>query len=83
MTASSPPPHTHDRESEGGKEAQRRTGAKITAAKIRDTKTTQRNFTDTMTRKANDANFFVDKYVIARDATLFEKDAQGRDATLF
>ena len=37
----SPPPHTHDRESEGGKEAQRRTGAKITAAK-----TTRCNFTD-------------------------------------
>ena len=30
-----------------------------------------------MTRKANDANFFVEKYAIARDATPFEKDAQA------
>ena len=31
-----------------------------------------------MTRKANDANFVVEKYAIARDATPFEKDAQAR-----
>ena len=36
-----------------------------------------------MTRKVNDANFFVEKYAIARDATSFEKDAQAPDATLF
>ena len=37
-----------------------------------------------MTRKANDANFFVvEKYAIGRDATLFEKGAQAQDATFF
>ena len=36
-----------------------------------------------MTRKANDAIFFVEKYAIARDATQFENDAQAQDATLF
>ena len=36
-----------------------------------------------MKRKDNDANFFVEKYAIARDAAQFEKDAQARDAMLF
>ena len=45
--SASPPPHRYDRESEGGKEAQRRTGVKITAAK-----TTQRIFTDAIRNNA-------------------------------
>ena len=36
-----------------------------------------------MTRKANDENFFVEKYAIAWDATPLEKDTQVRDAMLF
>ena len=36
-----------------------------------------------MTRKANEANFLVEKYVIARDGTPFENDAQAQVVTLF
>ena len=36
-----------------------------------------------MTRKANEVNFFVEKYAIARDGTPFENDALAQDVTLF
>ena len=36
-----------------------------------------------MTRKANDANFSVEKYGIARDETLFEKDAQAPETQCY
>ena len=36
-----------------------------------------------MTRKANEANFFVEKYAIARDGTPSENDALAQDVTLF
>ena len=36
-----------------------------------------------LTQKTNDANFFVEKYAIARDAQPFEKVDRARDATLF
>ena len=36
-----------------------------------------------MTRKANEANFFVEKYATVRDSTLFEKDLQAQEAMLF
>ena len=48
---------------------------KITAAKIKDAKTTQHNFTDAICDDAK--HFFVEKYAIARDATQFEKDVQA------
>ena len=36
-----------------------------------------------LTQNTNEANFFVEKYAIARDAQPFEKVDRARDATLF